>query len=102
MRNGMMHKCHSELMVEDSLDIAISMTQSGFPVLERQDLAPKIHLFRIEAPAIARKAKAGQFVVIRMDERAGIATAVLDLQKLRDFREKFPAWKDADDFSPGW
>jgi ferredoxin--NADP+ reductase len=32
-------------------------------------LAERIHLFKIEAPAIARKAQAGQFVVIRIDER---------------------------------
>lgn len=36
--------------------------------------------------------------ILRMDEKPGIGTAVLDLQKLRDFREKFPAWKDSDEF----
>lgn len=40
--------------------------------------------------------------ILRMDEKAGIGYAVLDLRKLMDFREKFPAWKDADDFTPGW
>lgn len=40
--------------------------------------------------------------ILRMDEKIGIGTAVLDLGKLRDFREKFPAWKDADPFEPGW
>ena len=35
----------------------------------REDLAPRIHLFRIDAPAVARKAQAGQFVVIRIDEK---------------------------------
>ena len=39
-----------------------------YPILYREDLAPKIHLFKIGAPAIARKAKAGQFIVIRIDE----------------------------------
>jgi len=43
-------------------------TEEGFRVLERQDLAPRTHLFRIEASAIARKARAGQFVIIRLDE----------------------------------
>lgn len=38
-------------------------------ILERQKLAPGIHLFKIEAPNVARKAKAGQFVVIRIDEK---------------------------------
>jgi ferredoxin--NADP+ reductase len=32
-------------------------------------LAPKIHLFEIEALAVARRAQAGQFIVIRVDER---------------------------------
>lgn len=40
--------------------------------------------------------------MLLMDERPGIGYAVLDLDKLEDFREKFPAWKDADDFEPGW
>jgi len=34
----------------------------------REDLVPKIHLFKMDAPAVARKAQAGQFVVIRIDE----------------------------------
>jgi ferredoxin--NADP+ reductase len=40
-----------------------------YKILEREDLAPGIHLFRMEAPAVARKAQAGQFVVVRIDER---------------------------------
>jgi len=35
----------------------------------REDLVPNIHLFRIDAPAVARKAQAGQFIVIRIDEK---------------------------------
>jgi omega-amidase len=38
----------------------------------------------------------------RLDEKPGIISSVLDLEKLRNFREKFPAWKDADSFEPGW
>ncbi|MEA3462146.1 MAG: amidohydrolase [Bacteroidota bacterium] len=38
----------------------------------------------------------------RMDDGPGIMTCVLDLDHLRDFRKKFPAWKDADSFEPGW
>lgn len=33
------------------------------------------------------------------DDEEGIATAVLELSALQQFREKFPAWKDADTFS---
>jgi NAD(P)H-flavin reductase len=40
-----------------------------FRITHRETLATKIHLFKIEAPAIARKALAGQFVVVRIDER---------------------------------
>jgi NAD(P)H-flavin reductase len=40
-----------------------------FRIVSRETLASKIHLFKIEAPAIARKALAGQFVVLRIDER---------------------------------
>jgi ferredoxin--NADP+ reductase len=37
-------------------------------IILRQDLAPRIHLLKIAAPAIANKAQPGQFVVIRIDE----------------------------------
>jgi NAD(P)H-flavin reductase len=40
-----------------------------FRIISIQTLATKIHLFKIDAPAIARKAQAGQFVVIRIDEK---------------------------------
>ena len=39
-----------------------------YKILLRKDLAPKIHLFKIAAPAVAKKARPGQFVVIRIDE----------------------------------
>ncbi len=38
-------------------------------ILLRQDLVPKIHLFKVAAPKVARKAQAGQFVIVRIDER---------------------------------
>ncbi len=40
-----------------------------YRILERQDLVPDIHLFRVAAPNVAKKAHPGQFVVIRIDER---------------------------------
>ena len=40
-----------------------------YKILLRQDLVPNIHLFKIAAPAVAKKAQAGQFVIIRLDER---------------------------------
>jgi ferredoxin--NADP+ reductase len=39
-----------------------------YKILLRQDLVPSIHLFKVAAPAVARKAQAGQFIVIRIDE----------------------------------
>jgi len=39
-----------------------------FKSVTSEKLTPVIDLFKIEAPAIARKAKAGQFVIIRVDE----------------------------------
>jgi ferredoxin--NADP+ reductase len=35
----------------------------------KQNLAPNIHLFKIAAPVVAKKAQPGQFVVIRIDEK---------------------------------
>ncbi|MEE9491460.1 MAG: sulfide/dihydroorotate dehydrogenase-like FAD/NAD-binding protein [Dehalococcoidia bacterium] len=40
-----------------------------YQILTREDLTPEIHLLEIAAPEVARKAQAGQFVVIRVDEK---------------------------------
>jgi NAD(P)H-flavin reductase len=40
-----------------------------YKILLREDLTSNTHLFRVAAPAVARKAQAGQFVVVRIDER---------------------------------
>ncbi|MFC1954204.1 sulfide/dihydroorotate dehydrogenase-like FAD/NAD-binding protein [Chloroflexota bacterium] len=40
-----------------------------YKILLKKDLAPNIHLFKIEAPDIARKAQPGQFVIVRVDEQ---------------------------------
>lgn len=39
-----------------------------FPIVEARFLAPEVKLFRIEAPRIARKRKAGQFVIVRVHD----------------------------------
>jgi ferredoxin--NADP+ reductase len=39
-----------------------------YKILERQDLTPIIHLFIIDAPAVAAKARAGQFIILRQGE----------------------------------
>ncbi|MFC2003713.1 sulfide/dihydroorotate dehydrogenase-like FAD/NAD-binding protein [Chloroflexota bacterium] len=40
-----------------------------YKILLREDLAPNIHLFTIAAPAVAKKAQPGQFVIVRVDEK---------------------------------
>jgi len=40
-----------------------------YRILEREDLAGGIHLFKVKAPALAEKAQPGQFVIVRVDER---------------------------------
>ncbi|UCB43197.1 MAG: sulfide/dihydroorotate dehydrogenase-like FAD/NAD-binding protein [Dehalococcoidales bacterium] len=40
-----------------------------YKILSREDLAPNIHQFEIEAPSIARKAQPGQFIIIMVDEK---------------------------------
>jgi NAD(P)H-flavin reductase len=40
-----------------------------YEILLRDDLAPQIHLFKLNAPNVARKAQAGQFVIIRINEQ---------------------------------
>ncbi|HLC01175.1 MAG TPA: sulfide/dihydroorotate dehydrogenase-like FAD/NAD-binding protein, partial [Candidatus Bathyarchaeia archaeon] len=36
-------------------------------IITKKELAPKIKLLEIEAPEIAAKAQAGQFVILRLD-----------------------------------
>ena len=40
-----------------------------YKILERRDLVPNVHLFKVVAPAVAKKAQPGQFVIVRVDER---------------------------------
>ena len=40
-----------------------------YKILAKQDMVPNIHLFKVAAPAIAKKTQAGQFVVVRIDEK---------------------------------
>lgn len=39
-----------------------------FPIIEKNDLAAKVYRYVIKAPNIVRKAKAGQFVILRLYE----------------------------------
>ena len=40
-----------------------------YPILQKQILSPTVKLVVVRAPLVAGKAKAGQFVIVRMDER---------------------------------
>ncbi len=40
-----------------------------YRILAKEELTPDIHLFQVKAPEIARKAQAGQFVIVRSDEK---------------------------------
>lgn len=46
----------------------IDIAQHRFPIVEARFLAPDVKLLRIRAPRIARKQKAGQFVIVRTHE----------------------------------
>lgn len=39
-----------------------------YPILEKEVLAPTVSKFQIQAPLVAKKRKAGNFVIIRLDE----------------------------------
>ncbi len=55
-----------------------------FRVIESQMIVPNIHLLAIEAPAVARQVKAGQFVIVRAEEdgeRVPLSVADWDRQK---------------------
>lgn len=41
-----------------------------YEILHREDLAPKIVLFKVKAPEIAEKARPGQFIILRQDEKS--------------------------------
>ena len=39
-----------------------------YPIVKKERFAPEVVLLEVEAPQIARKAKAGQFMILRVDE----------------------------------
>lgn len=39
-----------------------------YEIVRQETLVPLIHLFEVSAPALARKAQAGQFVIVRLDD----------------------------------
>ncbi len=53
-----------------------------YPIVKRRDLTKGIVLFEVEAPAVAAKALAGQFVIVRANEKAErIPLTVMDFNR---------------------
>ncbi|MEA4971934.1 Dihydroorotate dehydrogenase B (NAD(+)), electron transfer subunit [bioreactor metagenome] len=55
-----------------------------FKIVKKKELNPSVTLMEIEAPLIAKKAKAGQFIIFRIDEegeRIPLTIADTDLEK---------------------
>jgi len=50
-------------------DQAPEKSAKGSLILLKEDLAPNIHLLKLSAPAISKKVRAGQFAIIRIDEK---------------------------------
>jgi ferredoxin--NADP+ reductase len=44
------------------------VSAKGYKIVVRRELAPKIKLFEVSAPEIARKAKPGQFLILMVEE----------------------------------
>jgi ferredoxin--NADP+ reductase len=40
-----------------------------YEIVEKKVLAPEIKLYKVNAPLVARKARPGQFVILRVGER---------------------------------
>ena len=54
-----------------------------FKILRKKGLNPSVTLMDIEAPLIAKKAKAGQFIIFRIDEEGErIPLTIADTDKL--------------------
>ena len=41
-----------------------------YTILEKEQIAPLVHLMKVLAPDVARAAKAGQFIILRIDENS--------------------------------
>ncbi len=69
-----------------------------YPILSAEFIAPDVKLFRIEAPYIARKHQAGQFVVLRVHAEGeripitiivqGIGRTTRELKRLGMYRNQ--------------
>ena len=56
-----------------------------YKIVKKESLNPTVTLMEIEAPLIAKKAKPGQFIILRVDEdgeRIALTVAVYDREKI--------------------
>ena len=47
-----------------------------YPIIKKEKLADKIYLMDVKAERVAKSAKPGQFVIVKIDEKAGTVTIV--------------------------
>ena len=55
-----------------------------YEIITKQELAPNIYLIEVSAEDVAKKAKPGQFIILRLDEkgeRVPLTLAGIDLEK---------------------
>ncbi|MDI9395007.1 MAG: sulfide/dihydroorotate dehydrogenase-like FAD/NAD-binding protein [Euryarchaeota archaeon] len=54
----------------------------AYKILEKEEIAPSVHRMIIDAPDIAKAAKAGQFIILRIDERGErVPLTIADFEK---------------------
>ena len=54
----------------------------AYKILEKEEIAPSVHRMVIDAPDVAKAAKAGQFIILRIDERGErIPLTIADFEK---------------------
>ena len=41
----------------------------AYEILKKEEIAPSVHRMVIDAPDVAKAAKAGQFIILRIDEK---------------------------------
>ncbi len=76
-------QCQADIDSSIALVQSLQLGTNMFAIKETRQLAPNIKLFRIEAPRIARKRQAGQFVILRIHdhgERIPLTIADSDIE----------------------
>ena len=54
----------------------------AYKVLKKEEIAPSVHRMVIDAPDVAKAAKAGQFIILRIDEKGErIPLTIADFDK---------------------